>query len=158
MEKAAEPKLVLPPINQIGIVVEDVEKTAEHYYSTLGIGPFVINDNYFQRATLYGEPAPTKLRFAIARKGAIEIELIQVLEGGKFYSELLRSRGEGLHHLGSYMKDLDAYDRKVAEVISHGFRPTFQYRGRSLKFTYFDTQAIGGVIFELIHLEGRELP
>lgn len=155
MAKKAEATIALPPVNQIGIVVQDAAKTAEYYAATLGIGPFVFHDMNLVRAMLHGEPAPSRLIMALARMGPLEIELIQVLAGGEFYSEFLRNRGEGLHHLGSYMADLDSYDKMLAELENQGIKPTFQYRGRSLRFTYLDTRTVGGVIFELIHLEGR---
>ncbi len=83
----------------------------------------------------------------------MDIELIQVLEGGEFYTGFLRNKGEGLHHVGSYTDNFDCYDRILAEIIKQGIKPSFQYRGKSLSFTYFDTQAIGGVILELIYLK-----
>lgn len=155
MEKKAETNIVLPPVNQVGIVVKDAEKVAEYYSAMFGIGQFVFHDMNLPRAMLRGEPAPSHLKMAIAQMGAIEIELIQVLEGGEFYTEFLRNQGEGLHHLGSYIDDYARYDRRLAELVNQGIKPTFQYHGRSLGFAYLDTQAIGGVIFELIHLEGR---
>ena len=40
MERKPEIKAELPPISQIGILVNDAAKTAEYYSSVLGIGPF----------------------------------------------------------------------------------------------------------------------
>ncbi len=144
---------MFPPINQIGIVVKDAEKAAEYYSSTFGIGPFTIYDTNLQRATLYGESSPSRLKMAIAQGGVMEIELIQVLEGGEFYTDFLHNKGEGLHHAGSYTDNFDSYNRILAEMIRQGINPSFQYGGKSLSFTYFDTQAIGGVILELIYLK-----
>lgn len=156
MENRTEPPIVLPPVNQTGIIVRDAEKVSRHYASTFGIGPFTSYDMDLARATLNGEPAPTKLRMVIAQMGPVEIELIQVLDGGDFYTSFLKQHGEGLHHLGSYVDDPDSYDRILAELSVQGIKPTFQYRGRSLRFSYLDTQATGGVILELINLDRKE--
>ena len=86
----------------------------------------------------------------------VEIELIQPLDGGEFYSEFLREKGEGLHHLGIYIADFKIYDTVLAELDNRGIRSLFSYKGRRLAFTYLDTQVVGGVILELIHVEGRE--
>lgn len=156
MEKKTEATVVLPPINQTGIIVRDAEKVSRYYSSTFGIGPFTTHDMDLARATLTGEPAPTKLRMVIAQMGPMEIELIQVLDGGDFYTGFLEQHGEGLHHLGSYVADPDDYDRILAELSGQGIKPTFQYRGRSLRFSYLDTQQNGGVILELISLEKKD--
>ncbi len=39
--------VVLPPQIQVGIVVKDVEKTAEFFSSVLGIGPWEIRERGF---------------------------------------------------------------------------------------------------------------
>ncbi|MBI4286366.1 MAG: VOC family protein [Chloroflexi bacterium] len=147
----------LPPVNQIGLVVKDCDKAAEYYSTVYGIGPFGIYDTRFKEATLYGKlAAPSLLRIGIARMGGMEIELIQVLEGGEFYKPFLQMAGEGLHHLGSYVKTAEEYDRWYASATSHGIKPALEYRGRRLQFTYFDTRAEHGVILEIMHMEGRQ--
>jgi len=156
MKNRTETPFVLPPINQTGIIVRDAEKISRHYSSTFGIGPFTTHDMDLARATLNGEPAPTKLRMVIAQMGPMEIELIQVLDGGDFYTGFLKQHGEGLHHLGSYVDDPDSYDNILAELSEQGIKPTFQYRGRSLRFSYLDTRANGGVILELICLARQD--
>ncbi len=155
IETKSEENIVLPPVNQVGVVVYNAAKTAEYYAATFGIGPFIFHEMNLERAMLNGKTAPTRLIMALARMGSLEIELIQVLAGGEFYTGFLRDKGEGLHHMGSYMADLESYDKMLAELDNQGIKPTFQYRGRSLRFTYLDTQTAGGVIFELINLEGR---
>jgi len=152
-----EANIVLSPISQVGIVVKDAEKTAEHYYSTFGIGPFAVQDVDMPRGTiLYGNPATGKLRIALAQMGSIEIELIQVLESGEFYAEFLRDKGEGLHHLGIDIDDSDTYDRLLTQLASQGIKPVLSYRGRRMGFAYLDTRAVGGAVLELIHREKGE--
>ena len=155
MEKEAEVKVVLPPVSQIGIVVKDIEKTAEYYTSMFGIGPFTVYDTGLPGAVSYGKPAPVKMKIALAQTGLIEIELIQPLEGGELYTEFLRNKGEGLHHLGIHVGDFETYDGLLAKLGNQGIKSPLSYRGRRLAFAYLDTQVIGGVILELIHLEGR---
>ena len=99
MKDRTEEPILLPPVNQIGIVVRDAEKVSRYYSSIFGIGPFTTYDMNLTRATLNGKPAPTSLRMVIARMGPVEIELIQVLDGGDFYTGFLDTHGEGLHHL-----------------------------------------------------------
>ena len=152
MEKKSEAKTVLPPIGQVGIVVKDAEKTAEYYSSTFGIGPFTIQDLDMRGVMLRGKPTTGNVRIAMAQMGPIQIELIQVLEGAEFYAEFLHTKGEGLHHLGVFIDDLDTYDGLLAELANQGIKPLLSRRGRTVSFAYLDTQAVGGVILELVHI------
>lgn len=141
-----EDKTVLPELGHIGVVVRDVERAAEYYTSTFGIGPFKIFDYRFENGTLYGRPASFKLKLGFARMGQVMFELIQVLEGETIYKEFLDKKGEGLHHLGFYVSDIDerleAFARKGIGVIQGA-----RYPGGG--FAYLDTERVGGVIFEL---------
>jgi len=40
MVKQQEPRVKLPPVSQIGIVVRDMDKAIEYYSSAFGWGPF----------------------------------------------------------------------------------------------------------------------
>jgi len=87
--------LKLPKLGQVGIVVKDIDKTMKYYERILGIGPW---------AVFAGEPTwcrekcgevKTSGRIAMAQAGSVQIELIQMLEGGAVYTDLL-GEGEGL--------------------------------------------------------------
>ena len=155
MEREAEAKVKLPPVRQVGIVVENIEKTAKYYSSMFGIGPFTIYDNDLPRAVSNGKPAPVRMKTAFAQMGPIQIELIQPIEGGEVYTEFLQNKGEGLHHLGIYVDDFETYDRLLAELNNLGIKSLLSYRGRRIGFAYLDTQVIGGVMLELIHREDK---
>ena len=147
---------MLPPVSQIGIVVKDVEKTAEYYASKLGIGPFTFQDITLPQATLRDNPATIKIRIALAQMGPIQIELIQPMEGDEFYAEFLYSMGEGVHHLGSYVDDINTLDSLLAELGDRGIIPICRYTGSKFAFAHLDTQATGGVILELVHINTQQ--
>ena len=88
--------------------------------------------------------------------GSVELELIQVLEGAELHAEFLRTKGEGLHHIGIRIDDFDIYDRLVTTLHNRGLKPLLTSKGSFSDAVYFDTRAIGGVIFELYHREARE--
>jgi len=153
MEEKNKKKVMLPPISQVGIVVKDVAKTAEYYSSVLGIGPFDIQDFELRGVVFHGEPVTAKLRIGMAQMGPLQIELIQPLEGGEYYAEFIRQKGEGLHHLGIEIDDFDTYDKVLAELTNQGVGVSLSRRGRRQAFAYLDTETVGGVILELIHME-----
>jgi 4-hydroxyphenylpyruvate dioxygenase-like putative hemolysin len=93
-----------------------------------------------------GEEKPIKARLAFATLGQVELELIQILEGDSFHLEFLRRHGEGIHHLGFFVKDFQA---KLEQAKAMGFE-VLQMDPFRQAYAYLDTRQAGGIIFELI--------
>ena len=140
-------KLLLTSIDQVGIVVKDIQKTMDYYSSTFGIGPFRVVDMNIPGVIARGEVIELKLKLAFAEAGPVEIELIESIEGENIYTEFLRSKGEGLHHLGIKVDDVD---KEVAGLKERGVAVLQQGKVNGRSFAYLDTGEPGGVIFELI--------
>jgi len=143
------PKVGLPPVDQIGIVVEDMDRAIEYYSSIFGWGPFKVTDFEMKEAEYKGKIVDCRMKLARARQENIEIELIQVVEGDTPYTDFLREKGEGLHHLGIRVDDLHVM---LSELEKEGIRPVFHkyYPEINFGFAYLDTDRIGGVMLELI--------
>ena len=143
-----ESTVVLPSEQiQVGIVVKDVKKTSEFFSSILGIGPWKIRERAFTTDEMkVGQPF--KILQGIAYWGALEIELIQPLEGNRMYSDFLETKGEGLHHLRTRVKNLGENVSKLEKagikVIMRGWK-----ENEGIGMAYMDTTKIGGVIFEI---------
>jgi len=152
MKEEGKGKVVLPPVNQVGIVVKDLEKTIQFHSLTLGIGPFKIREFKLEGAMLRGKPTNVKMRVALAQAGQVQIELIQVLDGESLHTEFLRDKGEGLHHLGFIVDDID---NKLAQLAKQGIKPVFNVDLPGVSAAYLDSDKIGGVIIELIQLKGK---
>ncbi len=141
-------KVKLPPVEQIGIVVKDMDQAIDYYSSIFGWGPF--NVHVFElKGTIYrGEPCDCKLKLAFGRSGPIEIELIQVLEGETPHTEFLKQHGEGMQHLRFRVDDVKGLLKKLSkegiEPVWHHSYPEF-----GVSFAYVDSGKIGGVMFEL---------
>ena len=143
-----ESPIVLPPVDQIGLVVRDLEKTAAFYHSTFGIGPFsIVPEVRFEGVILRGQPSNSKIKVAFADSGPLQIELIQPLDGENIYAEFLRAGHEGLHHLGFRVDD---FDGMLAEFKQKGIEPTFWKHFGFTAFAYMDTAKVGGVLAELL--------
>lgn len=134
--------------DHVGAVVRDLDK-AMKYFQSMGIGPFTTNPS--EVATdrkVYGKPANIKLKGAEAHLGPIKFELIQPVEGESVQKEFLKSKGEGMNHIGFIVDDLETEVKKLEEmgfsVISSGKIPP------SGGFAYVGTNKVGGVIIELI--------
>ena len=139
-------QLQLPAVGQIGVVVEDLDRTIAFYESAFGLGPFDIREVGAPNVWDRGEEKPIKARLGFATIGPNELELIQILEGDSFHLEFLRKHGEGLHHLGFFVKDFGA---KLEQAKAMGFE-VLQMDPFRQAYAYLDTRQCGGIIFELI--------
>ena len=133
-------ELQLKTVDQIGIAVKDIDKVIESWSSMFGIGPWTFRD-------IGGTDAKGrswKARLAFAYLGPLEIELVQPVEGRIFQSRFLDTFGEGLHHLGFYVDDVDG---EASNLMAQGANLLMTDPGN---FAYVDSGGHGGVIFELI--------
>lgn len=146
-------KLGLPPISQIGVIVEDVHKVADYYSSLFGIGPFTIYDFAPDVHIYNGEPTYAKIRMGKAMWGNIELELLRPLEGKSPHGDFYEKQGVGLHHFGFFVPD---FDELCEKFYKEGFKAVLEsssyvenYDG-NIRVVYFDTDKVVGVLFEVI--------
>jgi len=139
---------------QIGIVVRDLERTTQLLTGLFGIGPFTFvevpsrpGSKYFYR----GKEEPIKMRMAFVQVGALELELIQLLEGEhNAFRDFLEARGEGIHHVLFEVDDIDQVVQNLSEnkvevlQAGTGIRP-------GTRWELLDTQDLLGFLLELRH-------
>ena len=152
-------RLKVPWLGQLGIVVRDIDETMRHYEDVYGIGPWAVFTGEPERCTDRGRDITFKGKMAMAQAGPVQIELIQVLEGETLHSDFLEEHGEGLHHVGFFVQDLDtrlAAAREAGiEVLQWGL---LKQMGLSIEYAYLDTRETGGVIIEYIQPRFLGLP
>jgi len=127
-------------IGQISYAVKDIDKTIESWSKLYGIGPWTFREN----GGLDAKGRPWKIKMAFTRVGPVEIELVQCIEGRIFQSRFLDTWGEGIHHIGFYVDDVEA---EVKKLVAQGVKVFLHDPGR---FAYLDAGGVGGAIFELI--------
>jgi 4-hydroxyphenylpyruvate dioxygenase-like putative hemolysin len=139
-------------VDQVGLVVKDLQKSMEHYWNDFGIGPwdiFTFEAPLIQDMTIRGKPADYRMKLALTRLGKLTIELIQPLEGNTTYKEFLEEKGEGIHHLGVFVEDMD---EGIARLKEQGIEVIQSGRFPDGGYAYMDTEERLGAIFELIQL------
>jgi methylmalonyl-CoA/ethylmalonyl-CoA epimerase len=127
-------------VDHISFAVIDIDKTIEAWGRLYGLGPWTFREN--GGTDIKGRP--WKIRMAFAYVGPVEIELVQCTEGRIFQSKFLEKWGEGLHHIGFFVDDVDA---EVANLVKEGANVLIHDPGR---FAYVDAGGPGGAIFELM--------
>jgi methylmalonyl-CoA/ethylmalonyl-CoA epimerase len=137
-------------VNQVGIVVKDMERAMKNYADFFGITfPKVFIPEYSNK--MYrGEPSDFRIKIAVGMMGSLQMELIQVLQGKTVYEEFLERNGDGLHHLGFYVKNMD---ERIEALSKLGIGVLMKGERVGAKFAYLDTEPIVGVIFEFIEKE-----
>ena len=152
MTEQKEPRVKLPPVQQIGIVVNDVDAAIDYYSSTFGWGPFYIQEFDLKGFIYKDKTGNCRFKLASARVGPIEIELIQVLEGETPHTDFLREKGEGVQHLRFQVDDIEGI---LAKLAKEGIEPVFHRldpQGQ-VSFAYINSDRVGGVMFELIEIK-----
>jgi len=156
MENMNQVKVNIKGLNQVGIIVRDIEKTASDYWDILGIGPHIIvtvepTENYSM--TYMGKPARYKFRASFAQAGPVELELIQSLHGPTIYDDFLKVHGEGANHLRSIPDSMASMDKNMEIMASRGF-PLLMggHDGNEVGFAYIDTTKSLKTIWEAVKM------
>lgn len=134
----------LTEVAQISYAVKDIDQVIEAWSSLYGIGPWTFMEN----GGVDAKGRPWKIRMAFAYLGPVQIELVQCTEGRIFQSRFLDTWGEGVHHIGFYVDDVDA---ETANLAEQGAKVIIHDPGR---FAYLDAGGPGGAIFELMKKPG----
>ena len=136
---------------QVGIIVEDIEKSAKAWSSFLGnekIPEISIATGSEKNPTQYnGQPSDAKAKLAFFKLDNITIELIEPLGGPSTWQEFLDTKGEGIHHIAFDVKGMKNYIENFEDngipMIQHGGWETGEYG-------YFDGSNSLALIIELL--------
>ncbi len=107
-------QLGLPPIDQIGFVVRDIEQAVARFEPLFG--PFSRMQSPVQGADYRGREADCELKLAFGRSGELEIELIECVSGESPHREFIDAGGEGMHHIRFRVDDVDGWVSRLAAL------------------------------------------
>ncbi len=139
--------LGLPPIDQVGFVVQSVDE-AEKRYGPL-FGPFTRMDGSVQGADYRGRVRDVQLQLLFGRSGDVEIEFIEWRGGESPHSEFIQAGREGLHHLRYRVDDTDAWIRKLGTV---GYEPIWYKKlTPEIVFAYLERES-DPLLLELLQM------
>jgi catechol 2,3-dioxygenase-like lactoylglutathione lyase family enzyme len=141
-------KIRVKAITQIGIVVKNLEKVMGNYWNILGIGPWDVLECVppaFHDITYHGKPVNSKWRVAFTNVGSVQLELLQPVSGLNLYSDFIREKGEGIHHIQYQVDDIKETNRIMEK---EGF-PVLMGGGLlDGGFAYYDTVGPLKIIWE----------
>ena len=116
-------QLNLPPMDQVGFVVVDMDEALSAYQPLFG--EFKVH-RYGEMTWDYrGTQEASELIIAIAHSGTIEIELIQWVSGLSPHKEFIDAGREGMHHLRFPVQNLEKHLEQAANT---GYLPIWKKR------------------------------
>jgi catechol 2,3-dioxygenase-like lactoylglutathione lyase family enzyme len=140
----------LDKFDQIGIVVNNIEKAAQMYRKLFN---FKGNINIVeQSATVYykGQEATFNMKKIMQFFGGKQFEIVEVVDatGPNLYSKFIAEGNSGLHHLGIYTKNAE----EIITQFEQQFNVEIVQVGKlgKLTFTYLDTKDILGYYIEIL--------
>jgi catechol 2,3-dioxygenase-like lactoylglutathione lyase family enzyme len=150
-ERGAANEYPVDKITHFAWVVNDVREV-DAYYTSLGFKPFSSIDHNVSLDRIYrGQPGVYEMWLGWNRTGDAAQEWVQQITGPDVYVEYGKKHGEGFHHLGVNVRDMD---EAIQIMKDRGAPPsqlaawkTAKGKGRAV---YLDTEPYGGVTLELI--------
>jgi len=137
-------------ITQIGIIVNDIKKTAEDYARFFGleVPDIIVTDTYDKAQTEYrGETSPARAKLAFFNMGSTTLELIEPDENPSTWREFLDENGEGVHHIAFQIKGMG----ETIAFLNANDMPLVQkgeYTGG--RYAYIDSNKSLKVMLELL--------
>jgi methylmalonyl-CoA/ethylmalonyl-CoA epimerase len=138
-------------VTQVGIVVHDIEKTAQVYADFLGMPkPNIQTTDAIDKsqAKYKGSPTTARAKLAFFKVGpSLELELIQPDNEPSTWRDDLDRKGEGVHHIAFKIKGMKekivALEQEKIPLLQTG-----EYTGG--RYAYLDSTRDLKVILELL--------
>jgi catechol 2,3-dioxygenase-like lactoylglutathione lyase family enzyme len=99
---------------QVCIVVRNLEESAQRYCDLFGMEMPEIRSGSME-ALLHGKPATLTRRVCAFQMGAVQFELLEPGSEPSTWREFLDTKGEGVHHIGFTVPDLEESLEVLAE-------------------------------------------
>lgn len=136
---------------QVGILVNDIEKSSQDFADFLGMEKpsWILTDGYDKTQAEYlGKPAECRAKLAFFNVGAtLTIELIEPDNAPSTWRHDLDKYGEGIHHLAFVIKGM----KEKIEICQRNGMPLLQkgeYTGG--RYAYIDAKDTLKTVIELL--------
>jgi hypothetical protein len=148
----------LQHVAQVAIVCKDVEACSKRWAAVFGLpAPASFDTTKMGREvglTYRGRPSDARVKMAFLKAENVQLEFLQPVGGDSAWQEGLDKRGEGVHHLGFEVRELEktitAFEKEGIGVLQRG-----RYDSNDGTYVYLDSTAKLGVIIELLHSDSK---
>jgi catechol 2,3-dioxygenase-like lactoylglutathione lyase family enzyme len=139
-------------LSQYGIVVRDL-RAVSAYWHKLGFPEMTYTHDPLTDIEYRGGMGQFDQELGWHRFGKVVYEWIQPLKGPTVYDDFLKSRGEGIQHLGVNVPDMDKAIsgwKAIGYAVSQAGGWGEKGKPGSGRFAYVDTDPAGGLTIELL--------
>jgi len=151
-----ESALGLPRVGQIGIITHDIQEALPGAAAAFNLRTWYEPKYAEKQFLINGEQVEFDFNLVFAYSGGLQIELIEEKsQKAAIYKDHLDQQGQGIHHLGFFVADLDA-KLKIVKQLDLEIILESQFKtegGGSVRFAYLDTRQLCGIILELINIK-----
>jgi methylmalonyl-CoA/ethylmalonyl-CoA epimerase len=137
-------------IAQIGILVNDIEKTSQNYADFFGIEKpeWSLTDTLERAKTEFeGDPTEARAKLAFFDMGSLQLELIEPDHNPSTWRKHLDEHGEGPHHIAFFIEGMiekiAIMESKQIPLLQKG-----EYTGG--RYAYMDTFKDLKIVMELL--------
>jgi methylmalonyl-CoA/ethylmalonyl-CoA epimerase len=137
-------------IAQIGILVNDIEKTSQNYADFFGIEKpeWSFTDPLERAKTVFeGNPTEARAKLAFFDMGSLQLELIEPDHNPSTWRKHLDEHGEGPHHIAFFIKGMK---EKIAIIESKQMRLLQKGEYTGGRYAYMDTFNDLKIVLELL--------
>jgi len=142
-------------LDHLAVVVKDMDKALAFYSKAFGIKFEEVQQHDLPPDVIYkGKPSPYTMKVTFGQFGLIRLEMVQVVKGQCIYTDFLKQYGEGIHHLGIEVEDLE---KEVANAKSQSLKMICYLKMVGIMaFAHFDATKTNGVRIELVQKDVRD--
>ena len=151
-----ESGLALPRVGQIGIITRSIRSALPGMADAFNMRTWYKPRYAEKEFIIHGKQVDLDFNLVFAYSGGLQIELIEEsTQQAAIYNDYLEKFGQGIHHLGFYIPDMEA---KLALADRIGLDILMESRfttagGGAVHFAYLDTREQCGIILELINIK-----
>lgn len=136
------------PIDQIGIIVDDLAEGIQAWMTRLGVGPWTLFRGVRMEGTYRDTPTSVTFDVAMGYQGSTQIELMHITNDAPSpYRDAAGTLLTGMHHIAWVVDDLDA---AIQTANDDGMTLIFQADCPGTKVAYFEIEGQPGMMFEYI--------
>ena len=161
-DRKTTPAAIGGRVDQIGIVVRDAGEAMRRYAEALGVQRWYrANGSEHPEVVSRGKELILDIDIYLGYMGRVQVELIESRAGsGGIYAEHLEAKGEGIHHVGFFVSNLD---KKLAGLRAIGIEPVqsgeIRSRGGAVtRYAYYETGGPGNIVAEFIETKILGVP
>jgi hypothetical protein len=148
-----------PPFGEVSHicwVVSDIFKFAD-YWQKIGFPKIsIVENNHINSGKYKGKKLDTVVNSAEFELEGVGFEIFQPVKGGSPFSDFLKKHGEGINHIAFTSNDKSEFENQISRLNNMGIeiqaQGTFKSEYGEATWIYFDTESIGGIIFELMYV------